>query len=446
MNVSDSTKKLIHFFKRDLWEIDIGSLNKYKLFIVKTLRLLNVALRELTEGQLTLRAMSLVYTTLLSIVPVLAISFSVLKAFGVHNEVVEPFLIKFLAPLGSKGQEITTQIIGFVENMNVGVLGSLGLGMLIYTVISVIQKIEASFNSIWRIKKARSFARRFSDYVSVIIVGPILIFSAMGLTASFMSNTVVQTIVSIEPFGTVFYFFVEKLPYIIVCAAFIFLYIFIPNTKVKFKSALVAGLLAGILWETAGWAFASFVVTSTKYAAVYSGFAILLMFMIWLYVSWLILLVGAQMSFYHQYPYFLDAKNEVLNISHRLKEKLTFLIMYYIGNNFHNNKKPWTLDALVAHLELPVDSVHDILSNLEKNSFLLETGDDPPAYMPARELEAISLRELMQTARMTDSETRAIENHFTTVPEVDGILDTLDTAVADTLGNKTLKDLVDPAK
>jgi membrane protein len=170
------------------------------------------------------------------------------------------------------------------------------------------------------------------------------------------------------------------------------------------------------------------------------------MFMIWLYVSWLILLVGAQISFYHQYPYFLDAKNEVLDISHRLKEKLTFLIMYFIAYNFHNNKKPWTLDALVAHLELPVDSVHDIIINLEKNSFLLETGDDPPAFIPARELETISLRELMFTARMTDTEARAIENHFTTVPEVDGVLDSVETAVTDTLGKKTLKDLVDPAK
>jgi membrane protein len=446
MNVTDTTKKLVHFLRHDLWEIDLGSLNKYKLFLIKTLRLINVAIRELTEGQLTLRAMSLVYTTLLSIVPVLAISFSVLKAFGVHNEVVEPFLTKFLAPLGSKGEEITSQIIGFVENMNVGVLGSIGLGMLIYTVISVIQKIEASFNFIWRIKKARSLARRFSDYVSVIIVGPILIFSAMGLTASFMSNTIVQAIVSIEPFGTVFYYFVEKLPYIIVCAAFTFLYIFIPNTRVKFKSALIGGLLAGILWETAGWAFASFVITSTKYAAVYSGFAILLMFMIWLYVSWLILLVGAQISFYHQYPYFIDAQNKLLNVSHRLREKLTFLIMYYIGHNFHNNKKPWTLDALVAHLQLPVDSVHDTITNLEKNAFLLETGDEPPAYIPARELEAISLRDLMYTARMTDAETLAIENHLTTVPEVDGVLHTVDSAVTDTFGSKTLKDLVDPVK
>ncbi len=442
MNVGDAAKRFLFFLKHDLWEIDPDSLNKYNAFIVKTLRLLNVALREFTEGQLTLRAMSLVYTTLLSIVPVLAISFSVLKAFGVHNEVAEPLLLKFLSPLGPKGEEITRQIIGFVENIKVGVLGSLGLGMLIYTVVSVIQKIESSFNSIWRIKKTRSLARRFSDYVSVIIIGPVLIFTALGLTASFMSNTFVQAIVSIEPFGTAFYYIVGKAPYIIVCGAFTFLYIFIPNTKVKFKSAFVGGLLAGILWETAGWAFASFVVSSTKYAAIYSGFAILLMFMIWLYVSWLILLVGAQISFYHQYPYFVAANNDVLQLSHRLREKMVFLIMYYIGHNFYHNKEHWTLDSLVEHLQLPVDAVHDVLIQLEQNGILLETGDDSPAYMPAKDLETVMLRDLLNIVRVANIGTQAVENHFSSVPEVDTVLDQLNGAATDSLGDKTLKDLV----
>ncbi len=446
MNVVDTAKRVLVFLKHDLWEIDPDSLNKYNSFLVKTLRLLNVALREFTEGQLTLRAMSLVYTTLLSIVPVLAISFSILKAFGVHNEVAEPILLKFLSPLGPKGEEITFQIIEFVEKMKVGVLGSLGLGMLIYTVVSVIQKIESSFNSIWRIKKTRTFARRFSDYISVIIVGPVLMFTALGLTASFMSNTFVQKIVSIEPFGTVFYYFVGKAPYVIVCAAFTFLYMFIPNTKVKFKSALVGGLLAGILWETAGWGFAAFVVSSTKYAAIYSGFAILLMFMIWLYVSWLILLVGAQVSFYHQYPYFITAKNDGLQLSHRLREKLTFLIMYYIGHNFYYNKKHWTLDELVEHLQLPVEAVHDALILLEKNGILLETGDDSPVYIPAKDIETISLQELLNIVRKTNSTTQAIENHFATVPEVDSVLDSLDASAIESLAGKSLKDLVRPAQ
>jgi membrane protein len=434
--------KVVGFFTDRVWEIDTGPLGKFKTFVIKTVRLASVVIREFTEGHLTLRAMSLVYTTLLSIVPVLAISFSVLKAFGVHNELVEPFLIKFLAPLGSRGEEITLRIIGFVENMKVGVLGSLGLGMLLYTVVSVIQKVENSFNAIWRIRKPRSFARRFSDYVSVIIIGPVLMFSAIGLTASFMSNTFVQTILSIEPFGTLLHFVISKVPYLIVCAAFTFLYVFIPNTRVKFRSALIGGVLAGFMWETAGWAFASFVVTSTKYAAVYSGFAILLMFMIWLYVSWLILLVGAQISFYNQYPHFLTVKKEALRLSHRLMEKLAFLIMYYIGFNYYYGKTPWTLNALVYHLKLPVDAVHDVLFLLEKNSFVTETGDDPPAYVPGRDIERITLNELIHVIRVPDESARNIEQDVMSAASVDGVIDTVESAMTGALNGMTLKDIV----
>ena len=442
--ISDTRNKITEFFTRKVWEIDTSPLGRFKTFLITTVRLIYVAVREFTEGHLTLRAMSLVYTTLLSIVPVLAISFSVLKAFGVHNEVVEPFLLKFLAPLGDKGQEITEKIIGFVDNMKVGVLGSLGIGMLLYTVVSVIQKVEKAFNDIWRIKKPRSFARRFSDYISILIVGPVLMFSAIGLTASFMSNAVVQKIVSIEPLGTLFYFAVEKSPYILVCAAFTFLYIFIPNTKVKFKSALVGGVMAGIMWQAASWAFASFVVTSTKYSAIYSGFAILLMFMIWLYVNWLILLVGAQISFYKQYPYLLSVKRGVYDLSHRLKEKLVLMIMYHIGYNHYHNRSPWTLNALADLLQLPVDAISRILTNLERHSLIVETGDDPPAFLPAKDIETITLYELLNTVRVAEDDAAEIEKKVATDTNIDALMDGLETAISDTLDGKTLKDIVCP--
>ena len=438
----DLRNKLSDFLAEGIWEADLSTLTGYRSFIIKSLRLFIVAIKEFTEGQLTLRAMSLVYSTLLSIVPIIAISFSVLKAFGVHNEILEPFMIKFLAPLGPKGEEITSTIIGFVENMKVGVLGSLGLGMLFYTVISVIQKVEKSFNTVWRIKKARSLSRRFSDYISVIIIGPVLIFSAIGLTASLMSNTVMQKIISIEPFGTLFVFLMAKLPYIIVCAAFTFLYIFIPNTKVKFKSALVGGVLAGIIWETAGWAFASFIVTSAKYAAIYSGFAILIMFMLWLYLSWLILLVGAQISFYHQYPYFLTANKNVFRLSNRLRERLVLMLMYFIGYNYFHNKDHWTLDDLVNRLELPVNTIHNLLNLLEKEGLILETTDDPPAYIPARSIETIKLNDLLNAVRIAAKETLSVEKRIASVPEVDNIISRLDNAFNKTLGEKTLRDLV----
>ena len=170
----NSWKRAYSFLTKDLWRVDLDILKGGRAFLVKTLRLLAVSSRDFSEGLINLRAMSLVYTTLLSLVPLLAVSFSVLKGFGVHNQ-IEPLLLNFLAPLGPKGGEIAASIIGFVENLNVKVLGAVGLAVLLYTVFSLIQKIEDAFNDIWRVRRQRSLARKISDYMSVLLIGPVLI-------------------------------------------------------------------------------------------------------------------------------------------------------------------------------------------------------------------------------------------------------------------------------
>lgn len=434
-------KKVSDYFVQEIWGVDIGKLSTPKSIAVKVLRFLYVVTREFTEGHLTLRAMGLVYTTLLSLVPLLAVSFSVLKAFGVHNQ-IEPLLLNFLSPLGEKGHEITDNVIGFVENMKVGVLGTLGVSLLIYTVLSLIKKIEDSFTEIWQVKKPRSFARKFSDYMSVILIGPVLMFSAMGITATIMSSTVVRALIEIEPLGTVFFIAGKLVPYLFVCIAFTFVYSFIPNVKVHFSSALVGGLLAGFLWETVGWIFASFVVSSTKYTAIYSGFAIIIMFMIWLYLSWLILLVGAKVSYYHQYPQFLSVKKETLLLSNRLKEKLSVLIMVLISSNYYYNRQAWTLESLVSHLSLPVEPVQEVLGVLENKGFILKTGDTIPAYFPARDLETMKIREILSSVRSAEIIPFSVEHRFLSLPSVDRILDRVDHAIGDSLKEDSVKDLV----
>ncbi len=200
-------------------------------------------------------------------------------------------LRRFLEPLGDKGAEISQRILGFVENIHVGVLGSLVLAMLIYTVVSLVQKIEGAFNFIWHIRQQRRFIRRFSDYTSVILVGPVLIFAALGITAAVMGGSLIQELITVKPIATLFYYINRLLPYVLACFAFTFIYIFMPTTKVHFSSALIGGLFAGILWETGGWGFVALITSTTKYKAIYSVFAILIVFMIWLYASWLILLL-----------------------------------------------------------------------------------------------------------------------------------------------------------
>jgi len=232
--------------REEVWETDLKSLPRWRRAGVLSFRIIWKVASDLHAGQLNLRAMSLVYTTILSLVPLLAISFSVLKGFGVHEQLYD-LSSQLLEPLGEQGKEIGDRIFGFVENVKVGVLGSVGLVLLIYTVISLIQKIEFSFNFIWKVSQTRPLARRFSDYLSVVLVGPVLVFSAIGVKASLMNNSMVQSLQSIEPFGTLLQFISSLLPIALVIGAFTFIYVFMPNTRVKLTSALVGALAASLI-------------------------------------------------------------------------------------------------------------------------------------------------------------------------------------------------------
>jgi len=432
--------KIDNYLAKKLWGTDLDSQGTLGSCWIKFLRFLYVLLLELSEEQLTLRAMGLVYTTLLSIVPLLAVSFSVLKAFGVHTR-FEIFLYYFLEPLGDKGVDLSLKIIGFVENVNVSVLGSIGLAMLIYTVMSQIHKVESALNYIWNVKSTRSFEKRFSNYLSVLLVGPVLIFSAIGITGSLMSTSVVQKILSIKSLGSIIYYTGRLVPYVLVSAAFTFIYIFLPNIKVRFTSALTGGLFSGVMWKFTGMVFTSFIVSSAQYSAIYSGFSILILSLIWLYWSWFILLVGAKVSYYQQYPRLIYARKESLSLSNRMKEKFALLIMFLIGDNFHRNAQHWRLEPLSKRLGLPAVIVQEMLTMLEKRGLIITSYEEPPAYLPAKDLETISIKEILDAARISGDEALA-GNKFIAIPEVDILISQADDALYQSVQNKTLKSLI----
>ncbi len=434
-------KKLISFFTVDLWRIETGSLTSFKSMLVSILRLIYVTVREFHQNELTLRSMSLVYTTLISLVPLLAFSISILKAFGIVENQLEPFLVNFLEPLGEKGVEITQTIMQFIGNINFGVLGIIGLLMLIYTSISVIMKIEDSLNTVWKINKGRSLARRFSDYISTLLIGPVLMFVALGLTASFENNALANRILSIEPLGTIVYIIGILVPYLLVIMVFTFIYIILPNTKVKFKSALIGGVIAGLAWHTTSWIFAISVASSARYAAIYSSLALLIIFMIWLYLNWLIMLIGAQISFCHQNLRFLTLENEVFNLSTKLKEKLSLIVMYIIGLTFYNNEQRWTLESLTEHLKLPQDPVGNAVADLKNSNLIIETADEPPYLVPSRDTGTITLREILDSTRM-NYETDTVEKKYLSFPEVNSITQNMENAIYEALGEETLRDII----
>lgn len=423
-----------------IWDVDLAALPVWAGWPVRLGRILYAVVRDLGDGMLSLRAMSLVYTTLLSLVPLLAISFSVLKGFGVHNQ-IEPLLLNFLAPLGEKGVEITERIIAFVENVKAGVLGAAGLGLLLYTVVSLMQKIERSFNYTWHVTQHRSFAQRFSGYLSVLLIGPVLVFSSMGITASVMGSDAVATLTAIQPLGALVELAGKLVPYLLIIAAFTSIYVFLPNTRVGVRSALVGAAVAGFLWETAGWAFASFILTSTKYTAIYSAFATLILFMIWLYLSWLILLVGASIAFYHQHPEYLTVRRGELRMSNRLREKLALLVVFHIGRSYYHGLPPWTAAGLAQSLHVPAEAALSVLGALEHAALVRRTGDDPPAYLPARPLETTGVKEALDAVRAADESTHLDIEQLPAEAAVDALVGDLERGLAGVLEGITLKDL-----
>jgi len=260
-----------------VWDADASDLTRFTRVFHSLIKIALTVARDFIEKLVKLQAMALAFKTLLSLAPLLAVVFAILKGFGVHNR-MEPALAEALAPLGEKGQEITAYLIGFVDQMRVGALGSVGLVTLFITVVSLLGSIEESFNHIWRVKSPRRLTRKFSDYLSVILVGPVLVFAAVTITATLQSNVFVQRLMSLEPFGTVVLTLLKLVPYVTLWGAFTFVYVFVPNTRVKLKAALVGGLVAAVLWQTVGWGFTAFVASSTRYYAIYSSFAILLLF------------------------------------------------------------------------------------------------------------------------------------------------------------------------
>ena len=424
-----------------LWQYDLDTLPVWQQLTIKLARIFQAVIRDLASGLPTLRAMSLVYTTLLSLVPLLAVGFSVLKGFGVHNQ-IEPMLLHLLSPLGSQGVDITKYIISFVDNIKVGILGVMGIALLFYTVVTLIQKIERAFNSTWHISEYRGLAQRISDYLSIIMVGPVLIFSALAMTATITSSSAVTAINNIQPFGYLFGFVGAVLPYILVIVAFTFIYMLIPNTRVKFRSALVGGVIAGILWETTGWLFASFVAGSSNYTAVYSGFAILIIFMIWLYLSWLILLTGSSIAYYHQHPESITKSNQPLTLSCQQKEKIALLVMFRIASHFHHNKTPWTLETLAENLNLSIESLSDVLKALEKNKIIIPNSGKIISYFPAQSLENISIVEILFAMRCDfdpDEDTLPVMH---SEPVIDELVESIEQSVHSGLNRKSLRDLI----
>ena len=432
-----------------VWNRRSETLPRGQRILVRLLRLAHVLAVELTTGEITLRAFGLVYTTLLALVPLLAVSFSVLKAFGVHHQ-LQPLLLGFFEPLGERGAELTTRVVAFVENVQVGLLGSLGLGLLLYTAVSLTRKVEVACNTLWHVRRARSLAQRLTGYLGVILVGPLLVVTAMGITATLLSSTAVQAVLAVAPLGTLYHLVAQLVPYLLVAAAFTFIYVVIPNTRVRLGPAAIAGLAAGILWETAGWTFASFTVGSTRYQIIYSGFAIGVVFLVWVFLSWLILLLGARLAFYLQHPESLRAPAAANRLSPRLAERLALLVMARASRSYLAGEGPVPdTDSLAHELGVPLELLEPVTSDLQRAGLLVATGGDPDGgqawgFVPGRSPERLPLAEVLAAVRTAAGQEAFAPERLPADARVDRFYGALEAGRQEVLAGATVADLAAP--
>lgn len=426
---------------RELWETDVRDTSRLHRWGVWISRLFYVMGRELYEGQLNLRAMSLVYTTLLSLVPMLALSFSVAKGLGLHKE-LEPVLYQFLQPMGPKGRDIGDQIMGFVRAADAKLLGGLGVALLAFTAVSLIQKIEDGLNFVWRVTPSHNLVRRFAGYLGVLITGPALIVVGLGAAASLMRTKLMTSVTVVGPFGIALDTVGRLAPYALVFAVFMVAYMLIPNTKVRWRSASFGAAIGGGLWLSTGIAFAKLGASTTQYDAIYSGFAIVLLFIIWMYLCWFILLFGAQVAFYHQNPRLMTRYSFRLQLGGRLREKLALSVMLMVGEHYLKQRPPWTLGALSDRLRVTGDALETVVSRLRDAGLLLVIEDEDERFVPARDMGTIHLREIVAAVRDPGQKEDHPEHYVQAVDKVDRVMDEVERAVATTLGERTLRDLV----
>jgi membrane protein len=389
-------KQVSNFLQRDIWRIPSRKLTRRHSFFIRYLRVIVLAVREFQDNQRQLDASALTFYTLLSIVPVMAMAFGIAKGFGYDQLLEKELLSKF------PGQEQTiTQIIHFANNLLKDTQGGLIAGasviMLFWTVIKVLDGIETSFNDIWGVKKSRSLSRKVSDYLSIMLVCPfaVIVTSALSVFLYTKIELILNHMSFLGSLIVPFFWVLYSLPYVMMGILFTFIYIFIPNTKVNFSSGLIAGLLAGTLYQVVQSIYIQFQIGVANANVIYGSFAALPLFLIWLQVSWKIVLFGTEVSFAHQNANTYEFEQDCLNVNHAFQRLLSLHIASTIVKRFANGEPLWSANQIADSLDIPIRLVQAILFNLTAVGVLSPSSSDSqdkqPLYQPAQDISRLTI-------------------------------------------------------
>ena len=381
-------------------------LPKKKLLLVRPLRVILLAARGFKTDRCSLRASALTFYTILSIVPVFAMAFGIAKGFGLEQR-MEDRLTTALAGHEEVAQRVVEFARSLLENAQGGVLAGIGVGVLLWTVLKVLSNIEKSFNEIWGVKEHRPLSRKFTDYVAVMLVGPILLVVS-GSATVFVATQIEALLGDVMLLGRVVSLGLRLLPYCVGWGLFTFVYIFMPNTKVRFTSALFAGIIAGTIYQLVQVAYVSSQVGVTRYSAIYGSFAVLPLFLIWLQLTWLVVLFGAELSFAHQNEQTYEFEPDCLTASHELRMLVALRISHMVIQRFVDGASPADADEISHEIGAPSRLTNEMLFELESADILCATRGEAgkkSGYVPARSVENLTVAKVLKALEKKGSET-----------------------------------------
>ncbi len=438
-------RKAIHFINTGIWEIDVKTYPPVLGFFLRQLRIIVLSFKEFRGNRIQLRASALTYYSLLSIVPIAAMAFGIAKGFGFENRLETELRQRVAeqAELEPVVEYVLEYAHSTLQNINGGVIAGIGLVLLFWSVMKVFGNIENSFNAIWQIRRSRPFARKFADYLSMMLVAPILFFLSSTVTGFVSSAANNADSVILEYIGPFILFLVKLVPYALICFLFTLLYVIMPNTKVNFKYALYAGIIAGILFQITQYIYFYFQGEAGRLGAIYGSFVFFPLFLIWMQLSWLIVLLGTEISFAYQNIERYEYEQESLHITPYNRKLLTFLVMYTIIKRFEKGDLPLTSTEMAQELGIPVRLTRDIIFDLLDGHLIIEATTESPkenAYLPALDISKITVAYIMEQLDLRGSEKLMAEEspHLNTFSKIQqGLMESIRTSPS----NKLLKDL-----
>ncbi|MCK5000098.1 MAG: YihY family inner membrane protein [Anaerohalosphaera sp.] len=448
--------KIIDFLKTDIWRIRLTNYPPSKSFFLKQLRIILLAVRGFAEDKCKFRASALTFFTLLSIVPVIAMMFGVAKGFGLEERLRAEIMTKMgvqqgtaveeqeesvvlvegkTALDGQEGvaeeqqedvaeeeqeiaameaqQEIAERVIKFAESLlaetSGGFIAGIGIVFLFWSIIKVLSNIEHSFNDIWGVKTHRSIGRKLSDYLSMMLICPFLLILAGSATVAISSNIklLMLKVDFLNAFWPLISVLLKTIPYCTLWVAFTFVFIFMPNTRVRLRSALLAGIVTGTLVQLTQWGYVNFQIGVAKNSAIYGSFAALPLFLIWVQTSWFVVLFGAELSFAHQNVETYEFEQDCLSVSYSFKRLLSLLIAHKIVDNFCKGDEPLNAEEISHALEIPIRLVRQILFELVGAGVLIAIKKDETretSYQPARDTDQLTIKYIVDALEHSGDE------------------------------------------